>query len=309
MSRARRGWCKSADSADLAVSILGGHLSSSVRERRESTRPDTGYADALGPDQILVQNTHLAFEPAMRGWMEDRPSYIPPAAIGEVMRGMTVGQVLESNLEGYEPGDRVTGMTGWQEFAVGDRGLGKLPDGVAPEMALSLFGATGITAYFGLLDIGEPKEGETVVVSGAAGATGSIAGQIARIKGCRVIGIAGGSHECDWLLDEARFDGAIDYKHENVGERLSELCPNGIDIFFDNVGGPILDEVLARIAQQARVVLCGGISHYNDEGGARGPKNYFNLVLQRGRMEGFIVMDYLPRWGEAIAQLGARAAE
>ena len=245
----------------------------------------------------------------MRGWMEDRPSYIPPAAIGEVMRGMTVGQVLESNLEGYEPGDRVTGMTGWQEFAVGDRGLGKLPDGVAPEMALSLFGATGITAYFGLLDIGEPKQGETVVVSGAAGATGSIAGQIARIKGCRVIGIAGGSHKCDWLLDEARFDGAIDYKHENVGERLSELCPNGIDIFFDNVGGPILDEVLARIAQQARVVLCGGISHYNDEGGARGPKNYFNLVLQRGRMEGFIVMDSLPRWREAIAQLGAWAAE
>jgi len=253
--------------------------------------------------QILVRNTHLAFEPAMRGWMEDRESYLPPVGIGEVMRGMTVGEVVESKLAGYEPGDVVTGMTGWQEYALGDAGLGKLPPGVEAPLAMSVLSVTGLTAYFGMLELGKPQPGDTVVVSGAAGATGSVAGQIAKIEGCRVIGIAGGADKCAWLTKEAHFDAAIDYKTEDVGSRLAELCPKGIHVYFDNVGGEILNEVLARIAQKARVVLCGAISGYNLEETPPGPSNYFNLVIQRGRMEGFIVLDYLPRFAEASAKL------
>jgi NADPH-dependent curcumin reductase CurA len=181
--------------------------------------------------------------------------------------------------------------------------LNKLPPGTPLELAMSVFGATGITAYFGLLDVGRPVAGETVVVSGAAGATGSVVGQIAKIKGCRAIGIAGGAEKCRWLTDEAGLDAAIDYKAENVPARLKDLCPKGIDIFFDNVGGAILDAALARLAMRGRVVLCGGIANYNATEPAPGPKNYLNLVVQRGRMEGFIVLDYLPRAGEAIGAL------
>ncbi len=258
-------------------------------------KPDDG--------QVLVRTRWLAFEPAMRGWMEDRPSYIPPVGIGEVMRGMTVAEVVESKLDGYAPGDRVTGMTGWQEWAVGDRGLRKLPEGTDPTLALSVLGLTGITAYFGLLDVGQLKQGDVVVVSGAAGATGSVAGQIAKLKGCRVVGIAGGAEKCAWLTDKGHFDAAIDYKSEDVGARLSALCPNGVDVFFDNVGGQILDEVLARIARGARIVICGSISRYNLEEPPPGPSNYFNLTIQRGRMEGFVVMDFFHRYAEAAADL------
>ncbi len=259
--------------------------------------------------QVLVRTRWLAFEPAMRGWMEDRPNYIPPVAIGEVMRGMTVGEVVESKLDGYAPGDLVTGMTGWQEWAIGDRGLRTLPPGTDPRTALSVLGITGLTAYFGLLEVGKLKEGDVVVVSGAAGATGSVVGQIARIKGCRVVGIAGGADKCAWLTDKARFDAAIDYKNEDVGARLAELCPDGVDVFFDNVGGPILDEVLARIARGARIVICGAISSYNLEEKPPGPRNYYRIVAQRGRMEGFVVMDFLPRAAEAAADLLKWAAE
>ncbi len=253
--------------------------------------------------QVLIRNRWLAFEPAMRGWMDDRPNYIPPVAIGDVMRGMTVGEVVASNLPGYVPGDQVTAMAGWQEWALGDGGLRKLPAGSDPKLALSVLGITGVTAYFGLLEIGRPVEGNVVVVSGAAGATGSAVGQIARLKGCRVVGIAGGSEKCAWLVDKAGFDAAIDYKNEDVGARLSELCPQGIDVFFDNVGGPILDEVLARIARGARIVICGSISRYSLEEAPPGPRNYFNLTAQRGRMEGFVVLDYLPRFAEASEAL------
>ncbi len=256
-----------------------------------------------GAGQILVRNRWLAFEPAMRGWIDDRPSYMPPVAIGEVMRGMTVGEVVESNLEGYGPGDAVTGMGGWQEWVVGDGALRKLPEGTDPTLALSVLGITGLTAYFGLLEIGQPKPGDVVVVSGAAGATGSVAGQIAKLKGCRVVGIAGGQEKCAWLTDKGHFDAAIDYKSEDVGARLSDLCPEGLDVFFDNVGGEILDEVLARIARVARIVICGSITRYNLEQLPPGPTNYFNLTIQRGRMEGFIVMDYLGRYAEAAADL------
>ncbi len=258
--------------------------------------------------QVLARTLMLAFEPAMRGWMEDRASYIPPVGLGEVMRGMVVGQVVESRREGFEPGDLVSGMTGWQEYAVSD-GFTKLAPGVTPELALSVVGITGLTAYFGMLDLGRPSAGETVLVSGAAGATGSVAGQLAKIEGARVVGIAGGSEKCAWLTEEAHFDAAIDYQSEEVGARLDELCPGGIDVYFDNVGGSILDDVLARIAQRARVVLCGGISAYNLEDPAPGPRNYFNLVIQRGRMEGFIVLDYLPRFAEAAEKLLAWVAE
>ena len=264
----------------------------------------------LEDGQFLVRNCYIAFEPAMRGWMDDRPSYIPPIQIGEVMRAVTTGQVIASKHPGYQPGDCVQGGFGWQEYAVttGKGGLmpaSKIPAGASLTAPLGVLGITGLTAYFGVLDIGQPKGGETCIVSGAAGATGSIAGQIAKIKGCRVIGIAGGPDKCAWLTNEAHFDAAIDYKSEDVAARLRELCPGGIHIFFDNVGGEILDAALAQIAMKARIVLCGGISRYNDEELQPGPTNYFNLILQRARMEGFILVDYYPRFAEGVQELSA----
>jgi len=253
--------------------------------------------------QVLVRNRWLAFEPAMRGWIAEGPNYMPPVPIGDVMRGMTVGEVALSKLAGYEPGDLVTGMMGWQEWALGDGGLRKLPEGVDPTLALGVLGITGITAYFGLLEVGQLKSGDVVVVSGAAGATGSVAGQIAKAKGCRVVGIAGGAEKCAWLTEKAHFDAAIDYKNEEVGARLSELCPDGVDVFFDNVGGEILDAVLANIARGARIVICGSISRYNAEEPPPGPSNYFNLTKQRARMEGFVILDFLHRSAEAAADL------
>jgi NADPH-dependent curcumin reductase CurA len=199
----------------------------------------------------------------------------------------------------------VSGLVGWQDYvAMNPKGqLNKLPPGAPMEMAMSVLGMTGLTAYFGLLDVGRPVAGETVVVSGAAGATGSVVGQIAKIKGCRAIGIAGGAEKCRWLTDEAGFEAAIDYKSEDLAARLKALCPKGIDIFFDNVGGAVLDAALARLAMRGRIVLCGGIAHYNATGPAPGPRNYLNLVVQRGRMEGFLVSDYFSRAGEAVGAL------
>ncbi|HBZ72297.1 MAG TPA: NADP-dependent oxidoreductase [Deltaproteobacteria bacterium] len=263
----------------------------------------------LEEGQFLVRNLYLSFDPAMRGWMEDRPSYIPPVAVGEVMRAGSVGQVVESKSPAFRPGDFVQGTFGWQDYAVSDgRGLlpvSKLPPGVPLTWPLGVLGITALTAYFGLLDLGKPKAGETVVVSGAAGATGSVAAQIAKLKGCRVIGIAGGRDKCAWLRDEAGLDAAIDYKAEDVGSRLRDLCPRSVEIYFDNVGGEILDAVLAQIATRARIVLCGGISGYNASEPPPGPRNYMNLVIQRARMEGFIVLDYAARFGEAVRELAA----
>ena len=260
-----------------------------------------------GDGEVLVRNLYLAFEPAMRGWMEDRKGYIPPVPLGDVMRGVSVGQVIESNHPEYKPGDFVSGMLGWQEYATAGRGamLSRIPQGATLTQPLSVLGITGITAYFGLLDVGKPKSGETVVVSGAAGATGSVAGQIAKLKGCRVVGIAGGKDKCQWLVEEAHFDAAIDYRNEDIGKRLRALCPEGIDVFFDNVGGPALDAVLEQIRLRARIVLCGAISVYNAEQRPPGPSNYVNLVIQRGRMEGFIVLDYMARAAEAIRDLAS----
>ena len=262
----------------------------------------------LDEGQFLVRNLYLAFEPAMRGWIEDRKSYIPPVQIGEVMRALSVGQIVESRNPNFQPGECVQGGFGWQEYmAASERGglmpVTKIPVDAALTWPLGVLGVTGLTAYFGILDVGEPKGGQTCVVSGAAGATGSIAGQIAKLKGCRVIGIAGGPEKCRWLTEEAHYDAAIDYKAENVEDRLGELCPHGIHMYFDNVGGDILDAALAHIAMNARVVLCGGISRYNEATPPPGPKNYMNLVIQRGRMEGFIVIDYAAKFGEAAQEL------
>jgi NADPH-dependent curcumin reductase CurA len=258
--------------------------------------------------QVLVRNLYLSFDPTQRGWMEDRESYLPPVAIGEVMRAGSVGQVVESRHADFAEGDLVQTTGGWQDFVVADpnlgpMGLSKLPPGVTPVMALGVLGITGLTAYWGLLDLGMPKEGETVLVSGAAGATGSVAGQIARIKGCRVIGIAGGDEKCNWLREVARFDDVIDYKKDQVDARIGELCPNKVDVFFDNVGGDILEAALNHINLRARVVLCGGISGYNATEVQPGPVNLMNLVINRARMEGFIVLDYMNRVHEAVPEL------
>ena len=262
----------------------------------------------LKEDQMLLKNLYFGFDPTQRGWLNDMKSYMPPVQIGEVMRSSTISQVIESNIPDFIEGDIVQGSFGWQEFAITDGKAGfmnasKIPDNIPPTASLSVYGVTGLTAYFGLLDVGEPNEGETVVISGAAGATGSVAGQIAKIKGCRVIGIAGGTKKCNWLTEEANFDAAIDYKSADLAETLKELCPNGIDVVFDNVGGEFLDTALTLINMNARIVLCGAISTYNNESPAPGPSNYMSLVIMRAKMEGFIVLDYLDRFPEAISSL------
>jgi hypothetical protein len=268
----------------------------------------------LNEGQVLVRNLAFSFDPTQRGWLS-MDTYIPAIPLGQVMRAGAVGQIVESRRPGFARGDLVSGLFGWEDYTVTDgQGLfsmQKLPAGTDPLLALSLLGLTGLTAYFGTLAIGQPKPGETFVASGAAGATGSVAGMIAKIKGCRVIGIAGGAEKCAWLLDEAGFDAAIDYKHENVDAALARYGPKGIDVFFDNVGGEILDLVLGRIADGARIVLCGAISQYNEPQGvsAHPPRNYFNLTLHRARMEGFLVFQFAERYPEAIAELGKWHAE
>ncbi|MGI9327861.1 MAG: NADP-dependent oxidoreductase [Pseudomonadales bacterium] len=262
--------------------------------------------------QVLIRTEYLSLDPSMRGQMENRADYVAPLELGDVMRAGGVGRVLESKHPDFAVGTLVGGTLGMQTHVVSD---GQNPpirafaEAVEPTMALGILGGTGMTAYFGLLDIGQPKAGDVVVISGAAGATGSVAGQIAKLKGCKVYGMAGSASKCRWLTDDLGFDGAINYKTQDVGAELDRLCPDGIDIYFDNVGGEILDLCLARIAMNARVVICGGISRYNTTGPIPGPKNYFNLVFRRARMEGFIVLDYAERFPEAAAQMQQWIAE
>lgn len=256
--------------------------------------------------QFLVQVTRISLDPAMRGQMENRADYVAALEIGDVMRAGGTGKVIASKHPDYPVGTFVQGGFGMQAYALTD---GVNPpcraysQSISPEEALGVLGGTGMTAYFGLLDLGEPKAGDVVVISGAAGATGSVAGQIAKIKGCTVYGMAGSDAKCRWLTDELGFDAAINYKTKDVGQALDELCPQGINIYFDNVGGEILDLCLARIADNARVVICGGISRYNKTGPIDGPRNYFNLVYRRARMEGFIVLDYAERFPQAIEEM------
>jgi NADPH-dependent curcumin reductase len=271
----------------------------------------TTPASEPGPGEVLLRVLYLSLDPAMRGWMNEGRSYIPPVRLGEVMRALGVGRVVASNDPSLSPGDFAAGLTGVQDYAVVKaKELNKVDPRLAPlPRYLGALGGTGLTAYFGLLDVGQPKPGETVVVSGAAGATGSVVGQIAKIQGCRSVGIAGGDSKCKYLVEELGFDAAIDYKSEDVPTALNRHCPKGVDIYFDNVGGEILDVVLAQLARKGRVVLCGAISQYNNPADIRGPKNYLSLLINSGRMEGFIVFNYRERYGEAIQALAAWLAQ
>ena len=255
-----------------------------------------------GPDQVLVKVDWLSIDPTIRMWMA-MDTYLPAIEIGAPIRSAGMGTVIESNNDDIPVGTILFGTPGWQQYAVMGPKDQVVPEGVDPTAALSVFGITGLTAYFGLMEIGQPKEGETVVVSGAAGATGSVAGQIAKLNGCRVVGIAGSDEKCRWLTEELGFDAAINYRTENVAKALKDACPDGIDVFFDNVGGEILEAALANLALRGRVVMCGAISQYNDAVPPPGPRNLSVLISKRGRMEGFIILDFLPRAGEAIAQL------
>ncbi|WP_019410921.1 NADP-dependent oxidoreductase [Pseudomonas psychrophila] len=254
-----------------------------------------------GDGQIVVKNQYLSLDPAMRGWMNEGKSYIPPVGLGEVMRALGVGKVIASKHPGFAIGDYVNGALGVQDYYVGEpRGFYKVDPKLVPlPVYLSALGMTGMTAYFALLEVGAPKAGDTVVISGAAGAVGSIAGQIAKLKGCRVVGIAGGKEKCAYLVEKLGFDGVIDYKNEEVLAGLKRECPKGVDVYFDNVGGDILDAVLSRLNYKARVIICGAISQYNNKEAVKGPANYLSLLVNRARMEGFVVMDYADRYVEA----------
>ena len=261
----------------------------------------------LEEGEVLIRNIYLSLDPTNRIWMSDQDQYLPPVEIGDVMRGGTLGVVEASRSERFPEGTLVNaGLSGWQSHTIGhETSLNPVP--VIPGLPLTAFmsvlGATGLTAWFGVTDIGKPQPGETVVVSAAAGAVGSVAGQIAKQRGARVIGIAGGPRKCAWLTDELGFDGAIDYKNEDVGSALDRLCPNGIDVNFENVGGAIMDAVVSRMNNFGRMPLCGMISGYNSEGVAAGPTDFGRVLMHRLLIKGFIVIDYLPRAGEAFAEL------
>ena len=291
-------------------------MAAASRQFRLAARP-TGLPDRSSwdltsdpaPDpadgEVLVRVLLVSLDPAMRGWMNDAPSYIPPVGIGDVMRAIGVGQVVESRHPRVEEGAYVTGLFGVAEHAtlpgdavtVIDPSLAPLP------VYLNVLGMPGMTAYFGLLDVGRPAEGDTVVVSGAAGAVGATVGQIAKLKGCRAVGIAGGPEKCATLVDEFGYDAAIDYKSEELVPALREKCPDRVNVFFDNVGGDVLDAVLARLARGARIAICGAVSQYNADT-MQGPSNYMALLVRRARMEGFVVFDYAERFAEAAREMG-----
>jgi len=258
-----------------------------------------------GDGEVLVKILYISLDPAMRGWMNDSRSYIAPVGIGEVMRALAAGKVVASNHPGLAPGDHVTGLLGVQEYAVANgHAVMKVDPGLAPlPVYLGTLGMPGMTAYFGLLEIGRPAEGDTVVVSGAAGAVGGVVGQIAKLKGARVVGIAGGADKCRYVVAELGFDAAIDYKAQDVAGALGEHCPKGIDVYFDNVGGEILDAALARLARHARVILCGAISQYNATGAMKGPSNYMSLLVNHASMTGFVVSDYGDRYAEGAREM------
>ncbi len=260
---------------------------------------------APGAGELVVEIAYVSLDPAMRGWMNAGASYIDPVEVGDVMRAGAVGRVIASEHPGFAVGEHVYSDLGVQEYALSDgRGVVKVDPSLAPlPTYLGTLGMTGMTAYFGLFDVARLGAGDTVVVSGAAGAVGSVAGQIAKIKSARVIGIAGGEEKCRWLVDELGFDAAIDYKTQEVRRALRETAPEGVDVYFDNVGGEILDAVLTRLARGARIVICGAVSQYNATEGVRGPANYLSLLVARASMIGMVVFDYAPRFGEAATEI------
>ena len=269
----------------------------------------------IGEGEALVRTRWISLDPANRAWLDDTPTYLPPVAIGDVMRASGVGEVVASNAPDYPVGRLVVGRTGWQDYAVASasapmRAIAEIP-GVSPSQFLGVLGTTGLTAHVGMLDIARPKPGETVVVSAAAGAVGSIAGQLAKIQGARVVGIAGGPEKCHLLVDVLGFDAAVDYKAPDWRDRLKAATPDGIDVDFENVGGEVMEAVFARLNVRARVALCGLISTYNDDAPAvsAGPRNFGNLLIQRVHLEGFIVLDHLHRAPQVIAQLAEWMAQ
>lgn len=269
--------------------------------------------EAIAPVQaggILIRNLALSLDPAMRGWMNEGKSYIPPVAIGEVMRAGGIGVVVASENSAFPIGAKVSGMLGVQEFAsipeaqIKRTGLVIIDPALGSDTQwLNVLGMPGMTGYFGLMDVGQPRAGETLVVSGASGAVGQTVGQLGKILGCTVVGIAGGAAKCDWVVKELGFDACIDYKTGSVRDGLKTHCPNGVDIYFDNVGGDILDTVLTRINRKARIIICGAISQYNNTTPVQGPKNYLSLLVNRARMEGIVVFDYADRYAQAIAEM------
>ena len=261
-----------------------------------------------GPGEVLVKIMYLSLDPAMRGWMNEGRSYIAPVGIGEVMRAGGAGRVVASSNPAFAVGDHVTGALGAQEYALvgaeAAKSLTKVDPNLVPlPVYIGALGVTGLTAYFGLLEVGHAKAGDTVVISGAAGATGMVVGQIAKIKGCRAVGIAGGPEKCGYIVKELGFDAAVDYKNEKVPEGLRKHCPSGVNVFFDNVGGQILDDALAQLTRGARVVICGAISQYNSTTGIKGPSNYLSLLVNGARMEGFVVFNYASRYAEAAREM------
>ena len=257
-----------------------------------------------GEGEVVVRVAMLSCDPTQRTWLSPEDNYFPPVELGSSMRAVGAGEITASRHADYAVGNVVVGILSWEDYArfapVGIQQLGKLPPGFPLEQALWALSPSGFAAYFGMLDVGRPKAGETVVVSGAAGATGSLAGQIAKLKGCRVIGIAGGREKCDWLTEVAGFDAAIDYKSEPIDDRLRRVCPDGVDVFFDNVGGALLDAVLDQLAVRGRAVICGAVAHYNDVEAPPGTKRQLNLWRKRIRIEGFLVLDYMSRQDELL---------
>ena len=259
---------------------------------------------------VLVKTLALSLDPAMRGWMNEGKSYIPPVGIGEVMRAGGIATVIASKNAAFAVGDTVSCTPGIQEYClipadqIKRQSLFKIDLRLGSMTQwLNVLGMPGMTGYFGLMDVGQPQPGETVVVSGAAGAVGQTVGQLAKIKGCRVVGIAGGAAKCEWVVKELGFDACVDYKAGNVKDDLRTQCPKGIDIYFDNVGGEILDIVLTRLARKARIIICGAISQYNNTTPVQGPKNYLSLLVHRARMEGIVVFDYAERFPIAVKEL------
>lgn len=289
---------------------------------------DTAPVPEPGDGQVVVRVQWIAFDPAMRGWMNASPDYTEPVALGEVMRAPAVGAVIASSDPALPVGTTVCGNFGWQEYALAEgsddlfgggveyvgpieRGVSvarPVPEGIPPTAALGVLGLTGLTAYFGMLEVGRPKPGDVVLVSGAAGATGSVAGQLARLAGARVIGIAGGERKTTWLVEEAHFDEAIDYREEDVAARVAELAPDGVDVFYDNVGGPVLEAGIANVAEYGTVVLCGGISSgYSDEAVSVGPSNLGLITVRNATMAGFLVFRFAAHFAQARERLAAWA--
>ena len=260
----------------------------------------------LTDGEMLIDQEYISLDPAMRGWINKARSYIPPVEIGDVMRAGSVGKVIKTKGKTlFNIGDHVTGWGGVQNYCItnGENFYKVDPEKAPLSYYIGILGMPGMTAYFGILEVGEIKEGDVVLVSGAAGAVGSTVGQIAKIKGCRVIGIAGGKSKCDYLTEKLGFDGAIDYKNENIANGIKKYCPKGIDVYFDNVGGEILDSALIFLRKKARVVICGAISQYNAESEVKGPKNYLSLLVNRASMKGMVVLDYAPKYLEAMKQM------